>query len=199
MNKRKILITALVVIVLGALIYLQIKTWRKFDWKSFKEQTEDVNIGLIALGVGIIYFDYYLRALRWKILLRPVCDVKTSSLMAPTMIGFTAMALLGRAGEFVRPFLIGRKANLTMSSQLGVWVVERLFDVGAFAVIMAVNVLLAPDLKYLPGFASGTTRSEEHTSELQSLRHLVCRLLLEKKKKKQYSTNSSQNNTNKTN
>src|ERR1039458_10432972 len=29
-----------------------------------------------------------------------------------------------------------------------------------------------------------TKRSEEHTSELQSLRHLVCRLLLEKKKKK---------------
>src|SRR5437899_7786586 len=31
----------------------------------------------------------------------------------------------------------------------------------------------------------GGERSEEHTSELQSLRHLVCRLLLEKKKKKQ--------------
>src|SRR5471030_3415977 len=31
---------------------------------------------------------------------------------------------------------------------------------------------------------SSTARSEEHTSELQSLRHLVCRLLLEKKKKK---------------
>src|SRR5258705_683464 len=30
---------------------------------------------------------------------------------------------------------------------------------------------------------SGDLRSEEHTSELQSLRHLVCRLLLEKKKK----------------
>src|SRR5258705_4927975 len=30
-----------------------------------------------------------------------------------------------------------------------------------------------------------TARSEEHTSELQSLRHLVCRLLLEKKKKYQ--------------
>src|SRR5438045_8470787 len=28
----------------------------------------------------------------------------------------------------------------------------------------------------------GCPRSEEHTSELQSLRHLVCRLLLEKKK-----------------
>src|SRR5438093_7483424 len=30
-----------------------------------------------------------------------------------------------------------------------------------------------------------TWRSEEHTSELQSLTNLVCRLLLEKKKKKQ--------------
>src|SRR5436853_1077658 len=30
----------------------------------------------------------------------------------------------------------------------------------------------------------GLERSEEHTSELQSLRHLVCRLLLEKKNKK---------------
>src|SRR4051794_41364938 len=29
-------------------------------------------------------------------------------------------------------------------------------------------------------------RSEEHTSELQSPVHLVCRLLLEKKKKKEY-------------
>src|SRR5437899_12166577 len=32
-----------------------------------------------------------------------------------------------------------------------------------------------------PGRPSTLVRSEEHTSELQSLRHLVCRLLLEKK------------------
>src|SRR5258705_4405565 len=34
-----------------------------------------------------------------------------------------------------------------------------------------------------PWWRTRTGRSEEHTSELQSLRHLVCRLLLEKKKK----------------
>src|SRR2546429_6851160 len=33
------------------------------------------------------------------------------------------------------------------------------------------------------GSSSGRLRSEEHTSELQSRLHLVCRLLLEKKKK----------------
>src|SRR2546422_5401580 len=40
-------------------------------------------------------------------------------------------------------------------------------------------------LRRLMAFVSGTlgVRSEEHTSELQSRLHLVCRLLLEKKKK----------------
>src|SRR5215469_18124875 len=44
----------------------------------------------------------------------------------------------------------------------------------------------------LPGWragAAGECRSEEHTSELQSRRDLVCRLLLEKKKKKKQKNN----------
>src|SRR3989441_8614796 len=42
----------------------------------------------------------------------------------------------------------------------------------------------------------GAKRSEEHTSELQSLAYLVCRLLLEKKKKiKQISTQNVRSNT----
>src|SRR5437899_6990040 len=39
------------------------------------------------------------------------------------------------------------------------------------------------------------SRSEEHTSELQSLRHLVCRLLLEKKKKKKRRKRTNKNDT----
>src|SRR5438046_1990436 len=42
-------------------------------------------------------------------------------------------------------------------------------------------LLLTPNL-------TPETRSEEHTSELQSLTNLVCRLLLEKKKKKKHTT-----------
>src|SRR5258708_17265386 len=38
------------------------------------------------------------------------------------------------------------------------------------------------------GFDHGQNRSEEHTSELQSPDHLVCRLLLEKKKKERHRT-----------
>src|SRR5690348_17390430 len=43
-----------------------------------------------------------------------------------------------------------------------------------------------------PDMISGSQhRSEEHTSELQSPVHLVCRLLLEKKKKKSKTTNNT--------
>src|SRR5438093_2910336 len=48
-----------------------------------------------------------------------------------------------------------------------------------------------PEAEYVPvlqcgGIASRFVRSEEHTSELQSLTNLVCRLLLEKKKNKHH-------------
>src|SRR5207253_11414258 len=57
----------------------------------------------------------------------------------------------------------------------------------AFIVKVDTTAPAAPVINGLvtsPGFAFNGTRSEEHTSELQSRGHLVCRLLLEKKKKK---------------
>src|SRR5690349_24243586 len=52
---------------------------------------------------------------------------------------------------------------------------DRLFDA-------VLNDRLVDERQHLFGLRFG--RSEEHTSELQSRRDLVCRLLLEKKKKK---------------
>src|SRR5205823_10106027 len=47
-------------------------------------------------------------------------------------------------------------------------------------------VLAVPLWRYYSRRAARAERSEEHTSELQSLAYLVCRLLLEKKKKKEH-------------
>src|SRR5438874_6704136 len=52
--------------------------------------------------------------------------------------------------------------------------------------VHAVDEILAPQFAWTPGRRK--TRSEEHTSELQSRRDIVCRLLLEKKKKKKKKT-----------
>src|SRR5438045_7936288 len=48
--------------------------------------------------------------------------------------------------------------------------------------ISSYRIAFSPTLATISPGASPGCRSEEHTSELQSLRHLVCRLLLEKKK-----------------
>src|SRR5262245_62933788 len=57
-------------------------------------------------------------------------------------------------------------------------VVARLVGQGRLGGAAAAGAAVAVD-----GLVHRDTRSEEHTSELQSLRHLVCRLLLEKKKR----------------
>src|SRR2546430_7841877 len=46
------------------------------------------------------------------------------------------------------------------------------------------GAIATPDEQHVNAPGSRATRSEEHTSELQSQSNLVCRLLLEKKKKK---------------
>jgi hypothetical protein len=153
MRKKKFLITALALVLLAGLVLRQIRDWHKFDWQTFKDQTEGIHLAYVFLGVALIYGDYFLRAWRWKILLRPVCKSSSLRLLAPTMIGFTGLALLGRPGEFIRPYLIARKEKLSMSSQMAVWTVERIFDTGAFGLIMALNILIsASTLKQLPGF-----------------------------------------------
>jgi hypothetical protein len=160
MKKKRVIVTAVVLVILAGLVYLQIRTWRKFDWQRFWAATDQTNKTWLAGGIALIYADYFLRAWRWKILLEPVCKAKASRLIGPTMVGFTGLALFGRPGEFIRPYLISRKQNLSMSSQLAVWTVERIFDMGGFGLIMALNVLWYADtLRRLPGFAGGTRKS----------------------------------------
>src|SRR3989441_6928964 len=69
------------------------------------------------------------------------------------------------------------------------------YDNLAISNFVTLNVLDA--LKRVPGTTNvqifGAKRSEEHTSELQSLAYLVCRLLLEKKKKKKRTRSISKN------
>ena len=149
MNKKRILTTAIVLAILCILVYFQVQHWRSFDWVRFR-QASHVNLLHIAAAIGLIYITYILRALRWKIFLEPVCKIRTSRLIGPTFIGFTGLALLGRPGEFIRPYLIARKQNVTVSSQIGVWTVERIFDIGAFTVLMTVDVFFSSQIRANP-------------------------------------------------
>jgi glycosyltransferase 2 family protein len=151
MDKKRILASVVVFLILAVLLYLQYRHWQSFDWGTFWSQARRIRKFRVVYAIALIYFAYILRALRWKIFLKPVRpDVTTASLVSPTLIGFTGLALLGRVGEFIRPFLIARRTNLTFSSQLAVWAVERIFDFGAFALLLAVAVFREGGMLSIP-------------------------------------------------
>lgn len=141
MTKRRALIFALVFAALAALVYLQFRTWKTFDWDVFLNETRQADPKRLLGAVALIYSVYYLRALRWKIFLRPVCKTSAAKLTPPQFIGFAGLALLGRPGEFIRPYLIARRENLSLPSQVAVWMVERIFDSGSIAILLAAALL----------------------------------------------------------
>jgi uncharacterized protein (TIRG00374 family) len=151
MDKKRILASVVVFLILAGLIYLQYRHWRVFDWGTFWSQIHRIKKIHVLHAIALVYGAYVLRALRWKIFLKPVRpNVKAIQLVAPMMIGFSGLALLGRAGEFIRPYLVARRTDLSFSSQLGVWAVERVFDVGAFAVLIALAIFLPSALQSIP-------------------------------------------------
>jgi uncharacterized protein (TIRG00374 family) len=151
MDKKRIVASAVVFLILAVLLYLQYRHWQSFDWATFWNQTHRINKVKVLRGIGWIYIAYVLRALRWKIFLKPVRPKATTmEMLSPTLIGFTGLALLGRAGEFIRPYLIARRTALPFSSQLAVWAVERIFDVGAFTVLMVLAIFLPSALPAIP-------------------------------------------------
>ena len=151
MDKKRIVASAVVFLILAVLVYLQYRHWQSFDWGTFWAQTHRIKKVHVVHAIALVYSAYVLRALRWKIFLKPVRpQVRVIELVPPMVIGFTGLALLGRAGEFIRPYLVARRTNLPFSSQLAVWAVERTFDVGAFAVLIALAIFLPSALQSIP-------------------------------------------------
>src|SRR5205807_6484493 len=150
MTKKQILLYGLAAVVLAVLVYMQFRTWRNFDWPTFWSQTDEVNKSHIFHAIALIYLAYVMRAIRWKIFLRPVRPRASAwGLVAPTVIGFTGLALLGRPGELIRPYLIAKRESLPFSSQLAVWAVERIFDIGGFTFLFVLAAFVATAPKRL--------------------------------------------------
>ena len=152
MNKQRVITYGIMLVTLAVLLDLQFRAWRTFDWGKFFSQTRDIAWLHVIYGTALIYLTYAFRAVRWKIFLRPVRrDISSDRLLSPTIIGFTGLALLGRPGELIRPYLIARRLNLNLSSQMAVWTIERIFDLAGFTVLLVAATFLPTDLRAFAG------------------------------------------------
>lgn len=143
MKKKQLILSLVLLVALVALgVYGQHK--HPFHWHAFIEQFRLADWRRIGVAVGCIYLAYIFRSARWALLLKPNKKVPPLLLLGTQVIGFTAVALIGRIADLVRPYLVARKTGLPLSTQIAVYIVERLFDAGSMGLFFSSAMLLAP-------------------------------------------------------
>lgn len=122
-----------------------------FDWVAFRRVFVDIHWGWMALSAFLVLGTYAGRVLRWRVMIRPLAPKASGwRIFKATAIGFTSVVVLGRPGELVRPWLIAKSENVTFSSQMAAWFLERIFD------LLAVLALLGFGLWQFNGRESTT-------------------------------------------
>jgi hypothetical protein len=139
-----------VLLLLLLLGYLQFRTLRSFQWSVLAGVFGSIQWARVAWSIALIYGAYVTRAFRWSVFLRPTRPARAVALFPSQFIGFTAVAVLGRLGEFVRPYLIARRQQVPFTSQLAAYAVERVFDLLAAATIIALTLTFSGAVGQLP-------------------------------------------------
>ena len=102
---------------------------RGVDWNQAATALGSAHYLYAPLMFAITVWSLYIRAQRWRVLLRPVGTPAMRTLVTATNIGFMAnMVLPLRIGEVIRPVLVSRKENEPLSGILATVVLERIFD-----------------------------------------------------------------------
>jgi hypothetical protein len=149
LKKKNWILWVVVFAVLVALV-LVVRSRIPFRWDIFLQQLKLADWTRIAVGIALIWLAYGLRAVRWSIFLKPTKRVSPFKLIGSMVIGFTGVAIFGRLADLVRPYLISRRTQIPLSAQIAVYTVERMFDMGAMALIFSTVLLFSPDRHSLP-------------------------------------------------
>lgn len=147
-SARKILLLLLALVLIGVLLYGMRGRVRMpgFSWGRLGEALRGADVRLLLLSLVSIYACYWLRGLRWVRLCRHLGPAGIWSVFEATLMGFVAIVLLGRAGEPVRPLLIGRRERLPMSAMFGIYVVERVLDIAVTIFMCGWTLVFLPAL-----------------------------------------------------
>ena len=142
--KRSQWIAGVVVLAALAALAFWARTRVHFDFGVFWSQVALADWRIIALAAACVYLGFVFRAFRWSLLVRHTQKIPMFSLLGSQVIGFTAVALIGRVADPVRPYLVAKKTGLALGSQFAVYIVERLFDAGSMAMIFSVAMMWVP-------------------------------------------------------
>jgi len=160
------------------IIVLLFRIWgASFDWRRFVRTLYQVDWAWLSASMFLMLLTYFLRALRWGVMLRPSGRIPgLRKLTYDTVIGFAAATVLGRVGEVVRPYLISISAGVSFSSQMAVWLVERILDLLSILLIFGFALLRASPHRVAVG--PELERALSAGGYLAALFGFVCLILL---------------------
>jgi len=115
-----------------------------FDFANLKLQMRAISWGRVAIGVALIWLSVAIRAPRWRVLLGSASTTGWAKLLGPQFVGFTVIALFGRAADLARPYLTARRTGSPVATQLAVYFIERALDLGSAAILFSIALALAP-------------------------------------------------------
>lgn len=114
----------------------------KLNWIEVWAEVREANWGQLTLALSLLIGTYFVRVLRWQTLLTPLAQTSLGALLRATMIGFSALFIMGRAGEMiVRPAALAAKEKIHPSACYATVMVERVFDMVMVVVFFAVNMV----------------------------------------------------------
>ncbi len=115
--------------LIGVALLIRRASLTGFDWALFQATLRTADLRWLAAAWALAVLSYWGRSERWMIMLRPLAPAARSiDVFRDTAIGYSALTVLGRPGEIVRPWLIARSSCVPLSSQLSAWVLERIYD-----------------------------------------------------------------------
>ena len=115
---------------------------RNLDWREVRHAVGTADPLLLTVAVVIICLAYLFRAFRWGALLKPLSAARLADLFTATTIGFSAVFLLGRAGEVVRPVVLPmRDPRVRPSAAIVTILIERIYDFLAVTLMFAINLI----------------------------------------------------------
>lgn len=115
---------------------------RSLDWQQVSASLRKANPYYLAAAFVGICLGYFIRAVRWQVLLAPIAKVSLRELFATTTVGYSAVLMVGRAGEIVRPmWLPMRDRRVRPSAALATIFVERVFDMASLISFFSISLI----------------------------------------------------------
>jgi len=115
-------------------------------WTEVMDILRTVRVEYVLLAAVTLLAEFFLRAHRWAILLRPLgTQVRLMDLWSATVIGAAVNTLLPlRAGEIAKPMVVARRTGHRLSTLFATNVMERVFDLLGMVTILVIMVLMLP-------------------------------------------------------